>query len=284
MSGTPGVGNETKSRRPLFGFGICYLCAALWCLSLAAISANAPLLAETPVTSPRQLTVESTLGELLDNSAARAVLARQVPAIVNSPQISQARGMSLHGLQGDAPMLLPDERLKAIDAELAQTPEAVTSQSAPRAAPLQANFHAAFELRTIPLWDGAAPDAHGNGAQDRPTLTVVGTDGAVANGTAIIVAPGGGYQGLATGHEGRQVADWFAAHGVTAFVLTYGLVSFGDTHPGPLHDAQRAIRWVRAHAEDYGLYPNRIGMIGFSAGGHLTAMASTLFDDGNAGA
>jgi acetyl esterase/lipase len=81
--------------------------------------------------------------------------------------------------------------------------------------------------------------------------------------------------------EGRQVADWFSAHGVAAFVLTYRLTTNGYQHPTQLRDAQRAIRWVRAHAKEYHVDPNRIGMIGFSAGGHLTAMASTLFDAGD---
>jgi acetyl esterase/lipase len=77
------------------------------------------------------------------------------------------------------------------------------------------------------------------------------------------------------------VADWFAAHGVTAFVLTYRLVSAGYKHPVQLQDAQRAVRWVRSHAREYVINPDRIGMIGFSAGGHLTAMTETLFDEGN---
>jgi len=101
------------------------------------------------------------------------------------------------------------------------------------------------------------------------------------NGTAVIIAPGGSYQGLATGLEGRQVADWFAAHGVVAFILTYRLASAGYRHPVQLHDAQRAIRWVRTHAQDYGISADRIGIVGFSAGGHLAAMTETLFDPGN---
>jgi len=148
----------------------------------------------------------------------------------------------------------------------------------PRAAPAATTL--ALELQSIPLWDAPVPDAKGDSTNDTPTLTVVGTDGAVANGAAVVVAPGGGYQGLATGHEGRQVADWFAAHGVTAFVLRYRLVSHGYRHPVQLRDAKRAIRWVRANAGKYGIDPRRIGMVGFSAGGHLTAMASTLFDAG----
>jgi acetyl esterase/lipase len=232
----------------------------------------------------KQLTVDSTIGELLDNDAARAVLIKHAPVIFNSPQIAQAHGLSLSGLKVYAPTILTDDKMRAISEELARTPGAVSKPGAARPVPIVTDFFAALQLKQIPLWEGRAPDARGEGKNDMPTLTPITTDGAVANGTAIIVVPGGGYQGLATGHEGRQVADWFAAHGVTAFVLNYRLASFGYKHPVQLHDAQRAIRWVRAHAEEYGIDPNRIGMIGFSAGGHLTAMASTLFDVGNANA
>jgi len=141
---------------------------------------------------------------------------------------------------------------------------------------------AALTLQTVPLWGNGAPGAKGDKPEDKPTLTIFRPDGVKPTGTAVIVAPGGGYLMLSTGHEGRQVADWFAAHGITAFVLCYRLASAGYVHPTQLHDAQRAIRWVRAHAAEYGIEPHRIGMMGFSAGGHLTAMAETLFDEGNA--
>lgn len=269
-------------------YGIAALLAfAILLTQMTSVFAADGAAANSPATNSsavQPLTVDSALGELLDNAAARAVLSRQVPAVVSSPQISQARTFSLRSIQKFAPSLLTDERLRAIDEELARTPAAVSSPHAAKPAPIAADFHAALELRTLPLWDGAAPDAHGDAVQDRPTLTLIGTDGTVATGTAIIVAPGGGYQGLATGLEGRQVGDWFAAHGVAAFVLTYRLASFEYRHPAQLHDAQRAIRWVRAHAAELGIDPQRIGMIGFSAGGHLTAMASTLFDNGAASA
>src|SRR5260370_21486894 len=117
-------------------------------------------------------------------------------------------------------------------------------------------------LKTERLWTGEAPGALGDRPQDIPTLTIL-TPGELTDlGTAIIGAQGGGYQALATSLEGRQVADWFAAHGVTAFVLTYRLVTSDYAHPTQLLDAKRAIRWVRAHARDYGISPKRIGMIG----------------------
>jgi acetyl esterase/lipase len=99
----------------------------------------------------------------------------------------------------------------------------------------------------------------------------------------VIVAPGGAYRGLAANLEGRQVADWFAARGVTAFVLKYRLGK-DYLYPTPLVDARRAIRLVRARAAEFGVAPDRIGMMGFSAGGHLTAAAATMREPENAGA
>jgi acetyl esterase/lipase len=258
------------------------MCSFLTGIILGGVISATPA-AQPPVAASaaeRPLTVDSTVGELLDNAAARRVLEHQIPAMVN-PQIDQARALSLRSLQVYAPSLLTDAVLRSIDEELSRTPGAVVSANSPRPAAPPQNPQAQLTLRSIPLWTGGAPGALGDGPQDIPTLTVVGPGGAPANGTAIIVAPGGGYQALATGHEGREVADWFAAHGVVAFVLTYRLASAGYKHPVQLHDAQRAVRWVRAHARDYGVRSDRIGMIGFSAGGHLTAMTETLFDEGD---
>jgi len=137
-----------------------------------------------------------------------------------------------------------------------------------------------LELNTVSLWDGPAPAAKGHDERDIPTLTVFRPERHHANGTAVIVAPGGAYIGLSGNLEGRQVADWFAAHGVTAFLLKYRLAP-NYRPPSQLQDAQRAIRFVRSRATAYGIAPDRIGMIGLSAGGHLTAMAATHFDSGN---
>jgi len=134
----------------------------------------------------------------------------------------------------------------------------------------------------IPLWESGAPGALGSDDADKPTLTIYLAP-RVAVGTAVIVAPGGGYQGLAMDHEGRQVAYWFNAMGVSAFVLKYRLGPKYH-HPIELGDAQRAIRIVRARAQEFGVQPDRIGMMGFSAGGHLTATAGTHFDAGKADA
>ena len=137
------------------------------------------------------------------------------------------------------------------------------------------------EPQTMPLWERGAPGALGNEDRDQPTLTVY--PARQPNGTAMIVAPGGGYGALASNHEGRQVANWLNALGVTAFVLKYRLGPRYH-HPIELGDAQRAIRLVRSRAKEWGVAPDRVGMVGFSAGGHLASTAGTHFDRGNAGA
>jgi acetyl esterase/lipase len=136
---------------------------------------------------------------------------------------------------------------------------------------------------TISLWENRAPGALGDADADRPTLTIFRAAGRQSGVTSVIVAPGGGYVNLAMDKEGRQVASWFNAMGITAFVLKYRLGPRYH-HPIELGDAQRAIRLVRFRATQYGVAPDRIGMMGFSAGGHLAATAGTHFDDGNTGA
>jgi acetyl esterase/lipase len=133
------------------------------------------------------------------------------------------------------------------------------------------------EPESIPLWPGGAPGALGNDDADRPTLTIYRAR--QSSGASVIVAPGGGYGALASNHEGRQVANHLNAAGITAFVLKYRLGP-RYRHPIQLGDAQRAIRLVRARAGEFGLAADRIGMMGFSAGGHLTATAGTHFDAG----
>ncbi|WP_408591391.1 alpha/beta hydrolase [Novosphingobium sp.] len=226
------------------------------------------------------LTVDSTVGELLANPAALAVLREQVPLLADNPQIRSAANLPLREIAQYAPTLLTEATLARINTALAKAPGA-TSSARPTVASAPRDPRDALTLRTVPLWDGPAPGALGTGVQDVPTLTIVTPGETTSFGTAVVVAPGGGYQMLATALEGRQVADWFAAHGVTAFVLRYRLTPSGYVHPTQLLDAKRAIRWVRAHAADYGVDPARIGMIGFSAGGHLTAMAETRFDAGD---
>lgn len=133
--------------------------------------------------------------------------------------------------------------------------------------------------RQVLLFPKGAPGAIGNEAQDRPTLDIYLPEKAKAVGTAVIVCPGGGYGFLAVDHEGKQVAEWLNGHGVAAFVLKYRIAP-RYRHPAPLQDAQRALRFVRANAADFGIRRERIGIWGFSAGGHLAATTATHFDKG----
>ena len=136
------------------------------------------------------------------------------------------------------------------------------------------------EPQTFLLWEKGAPGAQGDRDEDKPSLTYYSPISPSKSGTAVIVAPGGSYQFLASNHEGRQVANWLNALGVTAFVLKYR-VGPKYHHPIELGDAQRAIRIVRSRAKDFSVAPDRIGIMGFSAGGHLASTAATHFDSGN---
>jgi acetyl esterase/lipase len=151
-----------------------------------------------------------------------------------------------------------------------------TSPMAAAVAPLPLNFFGdpILGLASVRLWSGEAPHAVGTSIDDIPSLTVFRPRQGTDNGTAVVIAPGGAYRGLAGDSEGREVADWFTSRGVTAFVLRY---RFGPRYlmPTPLIDAQRAMRLVRAHADDLHINPARIGMMGFSAGGHLAALVAT---------
>jgi len=140
------------------------------------------------------------------------------------------------------------------------------------------------EPAKVRLWPDGAPGAKGDADKDQPFVYVWPATKEKANGAAFVVCPGGGYGGLAADHEGTQVARWFNGLGVSAFVLHYRLGSQGYHYPIQLMDVQRAIRHVRANAAQYGIDPQRIGIIGFSAGGHLSSMAATLFDEKPPGA
>src|SRR2546423_610479 len=144
---------------------------------------------------------------------------------------------------------------------------------------IAATATAADAPKTIPLWPDGAPGAVGSEPVDKPTLTIIQPPADKANGAAVIVCPGGGYQHLADTYEGREVAEWLNTIGVTGFVLKYRLAPRYH-HPAPLQDAQRAIRTVRARAQEWGIDPHRIGIWGFSAGGHLASTAGTHFDAG----
>lgn len=158
-----------------------------------------------------------------------------------------------------------------------QPPAGAAQTPAPRT-PAAPTF---TEGQVLPLWESGAPGALGTAPGDIPTIAVYKSHR--PNGTAVLVFPGGGYGALAETHEGRQVAYWYNAMGVTAFVVKYRLGPRYH-HPIELGDAQRAIRTVRARASEFGVSPDRIGIMGFSAGGHLVSTAATHFDAGLADA
>jgi acetyl esterase/lipase len=128
------------------------------------------------------------------------------------------------------------------------------------------------------LWPNGAPGALGTADEDKPSLTPYLAKS--PNGTAVIVCPGGSYMHLAMDHEGVQVARWLNSLGISAFVLQYRLGPKYH-HPAMINDAQRAIRTVRSRATALHIDPSRIGIWGFSAGGHLASTAATHFDAGN---
>jgi acetyl esterase/lipase len=132
--------------------------------------------------------------------------------------------------------------------------------------------------RAVPLWPEPSGKPAEHAAAKPPFLTVYAPEDS-ATGTAVIVCPGGAYGMLARQKEGIEPALWLASKGIHAFLLDYRLGP-AFRHPAQMEDAQRAVRWVRANAKRFGIDPRRIGMLGFSAGGHLTATASTHPDPG----
>jgi endo-1,4-beta-xylanase len=150
----------------------------------------------------------------------------------------------------------------------------------------------------ILLWPGGAPGSEGKSGEEkvrvqgsdqivsavhRPSLTAYLPEQATATGAAVIVAPGGSYRELWITHEGYRVAEWLSQHGIAAFVLKYRLPrEAGSTYTvegTALPDIQRAIRTVRARAAEWGIDPQRVGVMGFSAGAHLAGLAATHYDD-----
>jgi acetyl esterase/lipase len=123
------------------------------------------------------------------------------------------------------------------------------------------------------LWPHGAPMANGEGFKDKPSLTVYAPEGR-ASDTGIVVCPGGGYSGHAIAHEGRDIGQWLSSQGITAFILRYR-VGPKYRHPVPMLDVQRAMQTVKARAAEWNLSPDRIGLMGFSAGGHLASTGGT---------
>lgn len=146
---------------------------------------------------------------------------------------------------------------------------------------LQANTQS---VDTLLLYPNGAPNALGKEAKDIPTLMTYFAPKETASGAAVMICPGGGYAKLAMDHEGVQIAEWYNSLGIHAFILKYRLGKWdgsGYRHPTMLNDAKRGFRMIRANAEKWGIDPDRIGVMGFSAGGHLASTLATHFDDGN---
>lgn len=130
----------------------------------------------------------------------------------------------------------------------------------------------------IPLWPNGAPLAKGSAPADIPSIQIYKAAQNLATGAAVVVCPGGGYGALAD-HEGYDYAKFLNGIGITVAVLKYRLAPY--QHPAPMLDASRAIRYLRSKADELKIDPNRIGIMGSSAGGHLTATLATHFDDGD---
>jgi len=133
--------------------------------------------------------------------------------------------------------------------------------------------------KTELLWPNGAPGAKGNDDVDKPSLTICLPSKETATGTAVVICPGGGYGHLSMDREGQQIADWLNSIGVAGFILKYRHGGNGYRHPAPLQDAQRAMRIVRSRAKEWDIDPERIGIMGFSAGGHLASSAGTHFQN-----
>ncbi len=144
------------------------------------------------------------------------------------------------------------------------------------------NVLLAEKVATMNVWPGKAPGAIGEADRDIPTITVYVPQSAKKPCAAILICPGGGYGGLCSSYEGHDIANWLDQYGIAGIVLKYRLNPY--SHPIPMNDAQRAMRLVRSHAAEWGIDANRLGIMGFSAGGHLASTVGTHYDRGIAGA
>jgi acetyl esterase/lipase len=135
-----------------------------------------------------------------------------------------------------------------------------------------------FAQTPVLLWPDGAPGALGAANADKPNVTIYLPKGRAVH-TGVVILPGGGYSFLAMDHEGKQIAEWLNNLGVAAFVVQYRYAPYH--HPIELGDARRAMRYVRSHAAEFNIAPDRIGIWGFSAGGHLASTLGTHYDAGN---
>ncbi|MBW8077423.1 MAG: alpha/beta hydrolase fold domain-containing protein [Gallionella sp.] len=168
------------------------------------------------------------------------------------------------------------ESLLTIGSMLVAAPTAASATTPHDPAPAWHPGADDHEVDVFRIWPGRAPYATGDGPDQTPTLTIYRPPKKWANGAAVVICPGGAYQWLATALEGGEPAAWMASRSVTAFVLKYR-VGAAAPLPVPLLDGARAMRFVRAHASDFGVDPSKIGMMGFSAGGHLAAMTAAQY-------
>ena len=137
----------------------------------------------------------------------------------------------------------------------------------------------AEEPKQTALWTNGAPLAKGTAQADTPGISIYLAPPEKANGAAVLICPGGGYGGLMMSYEGRDIAKWLNTQGIAGIVLQYRVRPY--QHPAPLLDVSRAMRTVRSRADELKLDPARIGVIGFSAGGHVASTLGTHFDDGD---
>jgi len=130
------------------------------------------------------------------------------------------------------------------------------------------------------LWADGAPGAKGTEEGDKPSLTIYLPEKEKATGAAVVICPGGGYGHLAMDHEGHQIAQWLNSFGVAGFILQYRHSKSGGGygHPAPLQDAQRAVRTIRANAQQWNIDPNRLLVVAFSSGGHVATTLATHYD------
>jgi acetyl esterase/lipase len=136
----------------------------------------------------------------------------------------------------------------------------------------------------IYLWPEGAPLAQGTDELDKPSITVYFPEKEKATNAAVLICPGGGYVTLALGHEGWQVAKWYNERGITAAILRYRYGTWDHKkyqHPAPFLDVSRAMRTLRSKSKEWNLNPEKIGVMGFSAGGHLASCLGTMHDGGN---